>query len=66
MPTVIGIYTRTFLGKREFKLRVGEIGGCGMKVKKLIEKLKPYEDFDLDVIVHLEVIEEELQMNNKQ
>lgn len=37
-----------------------------MKVKKLIEKLKPYEDFDLDVIVHLEVIEEELQMNNKQ
>lgn len=32
-----------------------------MKVKELIEKLKLYEDFDLDVTVHLEVMEQELQ-----
>lgn len=32
-----------------------------MKVKELIEKLKDYEDFDLDITVHLEVMEEELQ-----
>lgn len=32
-----------------------------MKVKELIDKLKPYEDFDLEVTVHLEVMEEELQ-----
>lgn len=32
-----------------------------MKAKELIDKLKPYGDFDLDIIVHLEVIEEELQ-----
>lgn len=32
-----------------------------MKVKDLIEKLKFYEDFDLDITVHLEVMEEELQ-----
>lgn len=32
-----------------------------MKAKELIDKLKPYEDFNLDVIVHLEVAEEELQ-----
>lgn len=32
-----------------------------MKVKELINKLKDYEDFDLEVTVHLEVMEEELQ-----
>ncbi|MFG6378336.1 MAG: hypothetical protein K1W19_08490 [Lachnospiraceae bacterium] len=32
-----------------------------MKVKELIEQLKPYEDFEIDVAVHLEVMEEELQ-----
>lgn len=32
-----------------------------MKVNELIDKLKPYEDFDLDIVVHLEVTEEELQ-----
>lgn len=32
-----------------------------MKAKELIDKLKPYEDFDLDITVHLEVAEEELQ-----
>lgn len=32
-----------------------------MKVKDLIGKLKFYEDFDLDITVHLEVMEEELQ-----
>ena len=32
-----------------------------MKVKELIERLKLYGDFDLDVTVHLEVMEEELQ-----
>lgn len=32
-----------------------------MKASELIEKLKPYEDFDLQVTVHLEVMEEELQ-----
>ncbi len=31
-----------------------------MKVKELIEQLKPYEDFEIDVAVHLEVMEEEL------
>ncbi len=29
-----------------------------MKVKELIDKLKSYEDFDLDIVVHLEVTEE--------
>ena len=32
-----------------------------MKAKELIEKLKDYADFDLEVTVHLEVMEEELQ-----
>ncbi len=32
-----------------------------MKVNELIDKLKPYEGFDLDIVVHLEVTEEELQ-----
>lgn len=32
-----------------------------MKVYELIEKLEPYADFDLDVTVHLKVMEEELQ-----
>lgn len=32
-----------------------------MKAQELIEKLKPYADFDLDVKVHLAVMEEELQ-----
>lgn len=32
-----------------------------MKVQKLIDKLKDYEDFDLEVTLHLEVMEEELQ-----
>lgn len=32
-----------------------------MKVNELIDKLKPYEDFDLNIVVHLEVTEEELQ-----
>ena len=31
-----------------------------MKAQELIEKLKPYADFDLDVRVHLAVMEEEL------
>lgn len=32
-----------------------------MKVQKLIDKLKDYADFDLEVTLHLEVMEEELQ-----
>lgn len=32
-----------------------------MKAQELIDKLKPYADFDLDIIVHLEVMEEELR-----
>lgn len=32
-----------------------------MKAQELIEKLEPYADFDLDVKIHLAVMEEELQ-----
>ena len=32
-----------------------------MKAQELIDKLKPYADFDLEITVHLEVMEEELQ-----
>lgn len=32
-----------------------------MKVLELIKQLEPYKDFDLEVSVHLEVAEEELQ-----
>lgn len=32
-----------------------------MKVRKSIEKLKGYEDIDLEVTLHLKVMEEELQ-----
>ena len=32
-----------------------------MKVSELINKLKPYKDFELEAILHLEVAKEELQ-----
>ncbi len=32
-----------------------------MKAQELIDKLKPYAGFDLDIKVHLVVMEEELQ-----
>lgn len=32
-----------------------------MRLQELIDKLKPYAGFDLDITVHLEVMEEELQ-----
>ena len=43
----------------EFNAILGKRGK--MKAQELIDKLKPYADFDLEITVHLEVTEEELQ-----